>query len=87
MDETLTKRIMPNSLEAEQSVIGSMIMDREAIASALGILTPEDFYHEQYGVLFECIAELYNAGQPVDVVTLQDKLRQKEVPPELSSLD
>ena len=49
-EATLIKRVMPNSLEAEQSVIGSMIMDREAIITAMEILLKEDFYHQQYGI-------------------------------------
>ncbi len=87
MEETLIKRIMPNSLEAEQSVIGSMIMDKEAIVSAMEILIKEDFYHQQYGVLFEAMIELYNAGMPVDLVTLQNKLKAKDVPKEISGLE
>ena len=53
MEETLIKRVMPNSLEAEQSVIGSMIMDQDAIVTAMEILLQEDFYHKQYGILFD----------------------------------
>ena len=87
MEEALIKRIMPNSLEAEQSVIGSMIMDREAIVVASETLTKEDFYQQSYGVLFEAMVELYNEGQPVDVVTLQNRLREKDVPPEISSME
>lgn len=87
MEEALIKRVMPNSLEAEQSVIGSMITDRDAILSAMEIVTREDFYHQQYGALFQAIVELYNAGQPVDVLTLQNKLREMEVPAEVASLE
>ena len=78
---------MPNSLEAEQSVIGSMIMDKEAIVVSMEILIQEDFYHQQYGLLFQAMVELYNAGQPVDLVTLQDKLKAMNVPAEVSSLE
>lgn len=85
MEETLIKRIMPNSLEAEQSVIGSMIMDKDAIIVAMELLVKDDFYHQQYGALFESIVELYGIGQPVDPVTLQNKLREKNVPEEISS--
>ena len=85
MEEALIKRVMPNSLEAEQSVIGAMIMDRDAIMAAGEILISEDFYHKQYGVLFDAITELFNAAQPVDLVTLQNKLREKDVPSEISS--
>lgn len=87
MEETLIKRIMPNSLEAEQSVIGSMIMDKEAIVVAMEMLLQEDFYHQQYGLLFQAMVELYNAGQPVDLVTLQAKLKAMNVPEEVSSLE
>ena len=87
MDETLIKRIMPNSLEAEQSVIGSMIMDKDAIISANEILIEDDFYHKQYGILFQSMIELYNDGKPVDLVTLQNKLKEKDVPQEVQSLE
>ena len=87
MDETLIKRISPHSIEAEQSVIGSMIMDKDAIITASEILITEDFYQNQYGVLFDAMVELYNEGQPVDLVTLQNRLKEKELPPELSSLE
>lgn len=87
MEETLIKRVMPNSLEAEQSVIGSMIMDRDAIVTAMEILLQEDFYHKQYGILFDAMIELYSSGQPVDLVTLQNKLKEKDVPQEVSSLE
>ena len=69
MEEALVKRIMPNSLEAEQSVIGSMIMDKDAIVTAMEMLISEDFYHTQYGILFDTMIELYNKGLPVDLVT------------------
>ncbi len=86
-EEELIKRIMPHSLEAEQSVIGSMIMDRDAILTASEMLVKDDFYHQQYGILFETITELFNEGAAVDVVTLQNRLREKDVPPQISSLE
>lgn len=87
MEEALIKRIMPNSLEAEQSVIGSMIMDKEAITVAVEMLVQEDFYYQQYGLLFRAMADLYDAGHAVDLVTLQDRLKTMNVPEEVSSLD
>lgn len=87
MDEIAIKRILPHSVEAEQAVIGSMIMDREAIVVASEIIMGEDFYNKQYGILFETMVELNDKGYPVDLVTLQDKLREKDVPPEVSSLE
>ena len=87
MDEALLKRVLPHSVEAEQSVIGSMLMDREAIISASEIITADDFYQHQYGVMFEAMVELFNEGKPVDLVTLQNRLKEKDVPPEVSSLE
>ncbi len=87
MDEIAIKRILPHSMEAEQAVIGSMIMDRDAITVAGEIVTGEDFYNKQYGILFETMVELNDKGCPVDLVTLQDKLKEKDVPPEVSSLE
>ena len=87
MDEALIKRILPHSIEAEQSVIGSMLMDRDAIITATEIIRSDDFYDRRYGVMFEAMVELYTEGKPVDLVTLQDRLREKDVPPEISSLE
>lgn len=87
VEEAILKRVLPHSIEAEQSVIGSMIIDREAIVAATEIVSEEDFYSKQYGILFETMVELNDEGKPVDLVTLQDKLREKDVPPEVSSLE
>jgi replicative DNA helicase len=87
MDEAFIKKIQPHSAEAEQSVIGSMIMDRDAIIAASELLTADDFYQPQYGVLFDAMMELFQEGKPVDLVTLQNKLKEKEVPPELCSIE
>ncbi|MBQ7972502.1 MAG: replicative DNA helicase [Lachnospiraceae bacterium] len=87
MDEAVLKRILPHSPEAEQSVLGSMIMDAQAITTASEIITGEEFYNKQYGVIFNAIVELNNAGRSVDLVTLQDKLKEKDVPDEVSSLE
>ena len=87
MEEALIKRTMPNSIEAEQSVIGAMMMDRAAIIAASETLMPEDFYHNQYAVLFDSMIELFNQSQPVDFITLQNKLKEKDLPPEISSLE
>ncbi len=87
MEEGLLKRITPHSLEAEQSVIGSMLMDKDAIAVAAEILTAEDFYQKQYALVFDAIISLFGQDKPVDLVTLQDKLVKDNAPPEMQSLD
>ena len=87
MEEAVLKRVLPQNLEAERSVIGSMMMDLQAIIDASEMITGEDFYQRQYGVVFDTMVELHEQGRPVDVVTLQDRLREKDVPPEISSLE
>ena len=87
MDEALIKRILPHSIEAERSVIGAMLMDKDAIITAMEMIRGDDFYDRRYGVMFETMVELYSEGKPVDLVTFQDRLREKDVPPEISSLE
>ncbi len=87
MDESIIKRILPHSIDAEQSVIGSMLMDRDAIMYASEILHKDDFYGKQYGILFEAMVSLYNEGKPVDIVTLQNRLQEMDVPAEVSSME
>lgn len=86
-EEALLKRVLPQNMEAEQAVVGSMIMDKEAISVASEMLTGDDFYSKQYGVVFDTMVELNDQGKVVDPVTLQDRLRAKDVPPEMVSLD
>ena len=87
MEEALIKRILPHSMEAEQSVIGSMIMSKDAIMEASEMITGADFYQQQYGIVFEAMVELHDEGKAVDLITLQDRLREKELPPEISSME
>lgn len=86
-EEALLKRVLPQNMEAEQAVVGSMIMDKEAISVASEMLTGDDFYSKQYGVVFDTMVELNDQGKAVDPVTLQDRLRAKDVPSEMVSLD
>ncbi len=87
MDETLIKRILPHSVEAERAVIGSMLMDTDAIITAAEMITGDDFYQQQYGILFDTIVEMNNRNVPVDLVTLQEALKTKDLPEELSSVE
>lgn len=87
MDEAIIKRVMPNDMEAEQAVIGSMIMDNAAIITAGDILVQDDFYQKPYGIIFQAMVDLNATGVPVDLVTLQAKLRELNVSPEVCSLD
>ena len=87
MDEAVLKRILPHSIEAEQSVIGSMLIDKEAITIASEQINGDDFYGKQYGILFDAMVELNDEGKPVDLVTLQQRLKEKGAPPEIYSLE
>ncbi len=87
MEENLLKRVMPHSTEAEQSVIGAMLMDRDAVTIASELLAPDDFYQKQFGILFEAMVELHGENKPIDLVTLQNRLKEKDVPPEISSME
>ncbi|MBS4534417.1 replicative DNA helicase [Clostridium sp. D2Q-14] len=80
MEESIEKlgNIPPNSLEAEQSVLGAMILDKDAIISATEILRAEDFYKEANGEIYETILEIYNRNEPVDLITLSEELRKRD---------
>lgn len=88
MDENtiIQKRIMPNNKEMEQAVIGSMLMDRDAVADVADILTREDFYYGEYGMLFSAIVSLYNEGKPIDLSIVSNKLQEMNAPESVSSL-
>ncbi len=87
MEEQIIKRILPHSAEAEQSVIGAILLDPDAIMTVSELLLPEDFYTLQYKTLYNGMLSLYQEGKPVDPVTLQNKLREQEVPEELCSVE
>lgn len=85
--ETEIKRVIPHDKEAEQSVIGSMMLNSDAIQTAMDILTGDDFYNRSYGILFDTMVELYSAGKAIDPVILQSELKKKDVPSEVSNLE
>lgn len=87
MEDALTQKVLPHSNEAEQSVIGSMIMDSDAISIASEIISADDFYNKSYGMLYSAMIELNGEGKAVDTVTLSERLKEKNAPPEISSLD
>ena len=81
--EDVISRVMPHSLEAERSVLGSMLIDPEAVETAAEIIREEDFYARQNGILFQTMLEMQQKGIAIDPVTLQTRLREKNLPPEL----
>ena len=83
MDEAVIKRIPPHNQEAEKSVIGAMMMSRDAVIVAAEILEKEDFYETRYGLVFDALKQLNEEGKAIDPVTLQDKLKEMDAPAEL----
>ena len=70
-------KVPPQNIEAEQSVLGAMILDRAAITTAMEILEPSDFYKEAHRKIFDLIITFYDKKIPVDLVTLTEELRKK----------
>ena len=76
MDEELLHKQMPQSLEAEQAVLGSILIDSRCITDVVGLLRPEDFYQQQNREIFETIYTMFNFSQTIDPVTVLDKLKE-----------
>ena len=76
MDEELTSRQLPQSLEAEQAVLGSILIDSRCLTDVIGILRPEDFYLQQNREIYETIYTMFNFSQTIDPVTVLDKMRE-----------
>ena len=76
MDEELLNRQPPQSLEAEQAVIGSILLDSRCVSDVIAVVKPEDFYLRQNRELFECIYTMFNYSQTIDPVTVLEKMRQ-----------
>lgn len=72
-------KVPPHSEEAEQSVLGALLIDKDAIVVVVGFLRPQHFYDERHGKIFEAILELYESHEPVDLVTLTEKLKKKKI--------
>ena len=73
------QRVPPQNIEAEEAVIGSMLIDQSAVIAALEMLTPDDFYKENHRIIFKAMAEIADRMEPVDLVTLTDTLRAQGV--------
>ena len=70
-----TMKVPPQNVEAERSVIGGILIDRDAINKILEFLSADDFYHESHRIIFEAILSLYQKSQPADLVTITSELR------------
>lgn len=74
---TVIERLPPHNLEAEQSVLGSLLIDRDAIIRVAAFLRPEDFYAAANALIYEAILDLYNRREPTDFITLSDELQRR----------
>ncbi|MHB0936730.1 MAG: replicative DNA helicase [Armatimonadota bacterium] len=74
----MLERIPPQSIEAEQAALGAMLLEREAIARAVELLRPEDFYREAHRTVYQGILDLFNRNEPVDLITLGEWLKAHE---------
>ena len=74
MDEQLLARQMPHSLEAEQSLLGSILIDSSILPDVIGMVTPEDFYLQQNREIYETIYTMFNFSESIDPVTVLEKM-------------
>lgn len=74
--DLMLDKVMPQSTEAEQAVLSAMFFEREAIFEAVQVLKNEDFYRQDHGILYQSIVELNEKGQPIDLITVSEKLRK-----------
>ena len=86
MDELLNRQV-PQSLEAEQSVLGSMLIDERCVPDVIGTLRPEDFYLKQNREIYETIYTMFNFSEKIDPVTVLDKMKERGVYDEAHSYD
>jgi replicative DNA helicase len=76
--ETDPNRLPPQSLEAEMHVLGAMLLDKEPIAQAIERISPESFYKEAHSKIFAVVIELYDSNQPIDIVTVTERLKKRK---------
>ena len=76
LDEELMRRQVPQSLEAEQAVLGSILIDSRCVTDVVGLLRPEDFYLKQNREIYETIYTMFNYSQTIDPVTVLDKMKE-----------
>ncbi|MEO9223529.1 MAG: DnaB-like helicase N-terminal domain-containing protein, partial [Acidimicrobiales bacterium] len=72
-------RVPPSNLQAEESLLGAMLLSRDAVAAAAEVVSTEDFYKPAHGHLYEAVTSLVSQGEPVDPVTVADELRRADL--------
>jgi len=76
--EKIIGKIPPHSLEAEESLIGCLLIDKDAIIKVADSLMPQDFYKDAHKIIFEAIKDLYGNQEPIDIITLANKLEERK---------
>jgi len=79
MDITHTERIPPQSMEAEMSFLGSLLIDKDGILKIADLIRPDDFYSKNHEIIYETILDLYSGNSPIDIITLSNRLEEKNV--------
>lgn len=74
MENEVVNKVLPNDTIAEQAVLGSMLVDKEAVISAIEVLKPQDFYREDNKEIFTAMKELFDLGKHIDMITVKDQL-------------
>lgn len=77
MPENSIEKLPPQNIEAERSVLGALLIDKDAIISVADIIKPEDFYKDTHQIIFEAMLELYEKREPIDIVSLSNRLKEK----------
>lgn len=77
--ETILEKIPPQNIDAERSTLGSMLLEKDAIYKSIETLKADDFYREAHRVIFETVTQLANSGEPVDIITVSEALKQRNM--------
>ena len=87
MADKLLRKIPPHNIEAEQSVLGSIMIDEDAISVAVELLRPEDFYRKDHASIYESVLDLYNDNKPVDLITIKNVIDEKGLLDKMGGID
>jgi len=77
-DKEMLQKLPPQNIEAEQSLLGSLLIDKDAIIRVADLVTPQDFYVDKHRIIFEAIIDLFSKREPIDLLTLANRLTEKE---------
>jgi replicative DNA helicase len=78
MSESIQAKLSPQNLEAEQTILGSLLIDKNTIIKVADIVSPEDFYKDAHGIIFEAMLDLYAKHEPIDILSLTGKLEERD---------